>query len=95
MLSPVVMLVVGRYVGQMWATKRFEAAATESTLQDLVDAALARATHEKSGVHNKVLRTMLLAFGFTPTEYDHYPLRFVFRRPAGREIVPKLRHLFP
>ena len=47
---------------------------TESTLQDLVDAALARATHEESGVRNKVLRTMLSAFGFAPTEYDR-PLR--------------------
>jgi ATP-binding cassette, subfamily F, member 3 len=47
---------------------------TESTLQDLVDAALARATHEESGVRNKALRTMLSAFGFAPTEYDR-PLR--------------------
>ena len=43
---------------------------TESTLQDLVDAALARATHEESGVRNKALRTMLSAFGFAPTEYN-------------------------
>ena len=47
---------------------------TESTLHDLVDAALARATHEESGVRNKALRTMLSAFGFAPTEYDR-PLR--------------------
>ncbi|MGB6519156.1 MAG: ATP-binding cassette domain-containing protein [Candidatus Cybelea sp.] len=47
---------------------------TESTLQGLVDAALARATHEESGVRNKALRTMLSAFGFAPTEYDR-PLR--------------------
>ena len=47
---------------------------TESTLQDLVDAALARATHEESGVRNKALRTMLSAFGFAPAEYDR-PLR--------------------
>jgi ATP-binding cassette subfamily F protein 3 len=47
---------------------------TESTLQGLVDGALARATHEESGVRNKALRTMLSAFGFAPTEYDR-PIR--------------------
>jgi ATP-binding cassette subfamily F protein 3 len=47
---------------------------TESTLQDLVDAALAKATYEECGVRNKALRTMLSAFGFAPTEYDR-PLR--------------------
>lgn len=43
---------------------------TESTLQGLIDTALARATDEEWGVRNKVLRTMLSAFGFAPTEYD-------------------------
>lgn len=47
---------------------------TESTLQELVDAALARATHEEWGLRNKTLRTMLSAFGFAPTEYER-PLR--------------------
>ncbi|MFY9883587.1 MAG: ATP-binding cassette domain-containing protein, partial [Candidatus Cybelea sp.] len=62
---------------------------TESTLQDLVDAALARATHEESGVRNKVLRTMLSAFGFAPTEYDRPLLSF----SGGQRAKVALTHV--
>jgi ATP-binding cassette, subfamily F, member 3 len=47
---------------------------TEATLQQLVDAALERAPHEEWGLRNKMLRTMLTAFGFTEPEFEQ-PLR--------------------
>jgi ATP-binding cassette subfamily F protein 3 len=62
---------------------------TESTLQNLIDAALARATHEEWGVRNKALRTMLSAFGFTPAEYDRSLRSF----SGGQRAKVALAHL--
>ncbi|HEY3676837.1 MAG TPA: ABC-F family ATP-binding cassette domain-containing protein [Candidatus Tumulicola sp.] len=62
---------------------------TESTLQGLVDAALARASHEEWGARNKALRIMLSAFGFAPTEYDR-PLRSF---SGGQRAKVALAHL--
>jgi ATP-binding cassette subfamily F protein 3 len=47
---------------------------TQATLQELVDAALARAPDEQWGLRNKTLRTMLTAFGFAEADYER-PLR--------------------
>jgi ATP-binding cassette subfamily F protein 3 len=62
---------------------------TESTLQRLVDAALARAMHEEWGARNKALRIMLSAFGFAPTDYDR-PLRSF---SGGQRAKVALAHL--
>jgi ATP-binding cassette, subfamily F, member 3 len=62
---------------------------TESTLQNLIDAALAKATHEEWGARNKALRIMLSAFGFAPTEYDR-PLRSF---SGGQRAKVALAHL--
>jgi ATP-binding cassette subfamily F protein 3 len=62
---------------------------TESTLQSLIDAALAKATHEEWGARNKALRVMLSAFGFEPTEYDR-PLRSF---SGGQRAKVALAHL--
>ncbi|MEO7202513.1 MAG: ribosomal protection-like ABC-F family protein, partial [Candidatus Tumulicola sp.] len=62
---------------------------TESTLQSLIDAALAKATHEEWGTRNKALRVMLSAFGFEPTEYDR-PLRSF---SGGQRAKVALAHL--
>jgi ATP-binding cassette subfamily F protein 3 len=62
---------------------------TESTLQSLIDTALAKATHEEWGVRNKALRVMLSAFGFEPTEYDR-PLRSF---SGGQRAKVALAHL--
>ncbi len=47
---------------------------TEATLQELVDAALARATHEAYGMRSKTLRIMLATFGFREEAFSR-PLR--------------------
>ncbi len=47
---------------------------TGATLRELMDAALSRASDEEFGLRNKMLRTMLSAFGFTQQMYDR-PLR--------------------
>ncbi|HUN28829.1 MAG TPA: ABC-F family ATP-binding cassette domain-containing protein [Alphaproteobacteria bacterium] len=47
---------------------------TESTLQELIDAALARATPETWGMRNKTLHIMLAAFGFREEAFSR-PLR--------------------
>lgn len=47
---------------------------TEATLQELIDAALARATPEMRGLRNKTLRIMLAAFGFREEAFSR-PLR--------------------
>ena len=47
---------------------------TESTLHQLIDAALARTPPEAYGLRNKTLRIMLAAFGFREEAYDR-PLR--------------------
>lgn len=47
---------------------------TESTLQELVDAALARVTPDMYGLRNKTLRIMLAAFGFREDAFAR-PLR--------------------
>jgi ATP-binding cassette subfamily F protein 3 len=47
---------------------------TESTLQELIDAALARATPDDYGMRNKTLRIMLAAFGFREGAFAR-PLR--------------------
>ena len=47
---------------------------TESTLQELVDAALARATPDTYGIRNKTLRIMLASFGFREDAFAR-PLR--------------------
>jgi ATP-binding cassette subfamily F protein 3 len=47
---------------------------TQATLQQLVDAALQRASDEEFGLRNKLLRGMLRAFGFTQAD-DERPLR--------------------
>jgi ATP-binding cassette, subfamily F, member 3 len=62
---------------------------TESTLQGLIDASLAKATHEEWGARNKALRIMLSAFGFESTEYDR-PLRSF---SGGQRAKVALAHL--
>ena len=47
---------------------------TQATLQELVDASLARASHEEAGLRAKRLREMLRAFGFSVEDYAR-PLR--------------------
>lgn len=47
---------------------------TEATLQELIDAALARASHDEYGLRNKTLRIMLAAFGFREEAFAR-PLR--------------------
>lgn len=62
---------------------------TESTLQQLIDAALARVPHEEWGLKNKRLRTMLDAFGFTSEDYGR-PLR---EFSGGQRAKAALAHL--
>jgi ATP-binding cassette subfamily F protein 3 len=62
---------------------------TESTLQQLVDDALAKAAHEEWGARNKALRVMLSAFGFEPPEYDR-PLHSF---SGGQRAKVALAHL--
>ncbi|HEY1429644.1 MAG TPA: ABC-F family ATP-binding cassette domain-containing protein [Candidatus Tumulicola sp.] len=62
---------------------------TESTLQGLIDGALAKASHEEWGARNKALRIMLSAFGFEQTEYDR-PLRSF---SGGQRAKVALAHL--
>ena len=54
---------------------------TQATLQQLVDAALERAPHEEWGLRNKMLRAMLVAFGFSEAEFAA-AVALVLRRPA-------------
>ncbi|MDQ6933353.1 MAG: ABC-F family ATP-binding cassette domain-containing protein [Candidatus Eremiobacteraeota bacterium] len=47
---------------------------TEATLQQLLDAALSRASDDEWGLQNKILRAMLARFGFSARDYAR-PLR--------------------
>jgi ATP-binding cassette, subfamily F, member 3 len=62
---------------------------TEATLQQLIDGALERAPHEEWGLRNKMLRTMLAAFGFTEPEFAQ-PLRSF---SGGQRAKAALAHL--
>jgi ATP-binding cassette, subfamily F, member 3 len=62
---------------------------TEATLQQLIDGALERAPHEEWGLRNKMLRTMLAAFGFTEPEFEQ-PLRSF---SGGQRAKAALAHL--
>ena len=62
---------------------------TEATLQELVDAALARVADDDYDRKRKLLRTMLAAFGFAPEEYAR-PLR---EFSGGQRSKGALAHL--
>ncbi|HEY8314470.1 MAG TPA: ABC-F family ATP-binding cassette domain-containing protein [Candidatus Baltobacteraceae bacterium] len=62
---------------------------TDTTLQALIEAALARAADDEWGLRNKTLRTMLSAFGFEPADYDR-PLR---EFSGGQRAKAALAHL--
>ncbi len=62
---------------------------TQATLQQLIDAALERASHEEYGLRNKMLREMLRAFGFTQADYDR-PLR---QFSGGQRAKAALAHV--
>jgi ATP-binding cassette, subfamily F, member 3 len=62
---------------------------TQATLQQLVDAALARASHEEFGLRNKMLRAMLAGFGFTEDDFTR-PLR---QFSGGQRAKAALAHL--
>ncbi|MGZ3575155.1 MAG: ribosomal protection-like ABC-F family protein [Vulcanimicrobiaceae bacterium] len=62
---------------------------TEATLQELMDAALARVDHGEWGLRNKTLRTMLAAFGFSAADYAR-PLR---EFSGGQRAKAALAHL--
>ncbi|MFN2450024.1 MAG: ribosomal protection-like ABC-F family protein [Candidatus Baltobacteraceae bacterium] len=62
---------------------------TQQTLAQLVDAALEHAPHEEFGYRNKMLRTMLGAFGFAPEAFDR-PLR---EFSGGQRAKAALAHL--
>jgi ATP-binding cassette subfamily F protein 3 len=62
---------------------------TEATLQQLIDRALERVAHEEWGLRNKSLRTMLAAFGFSPSDRER-PLR---EFSGGQRAKAALAHL--
>jgi ATP-binding cassette subfamily F protein 3 len=62
---------------------------TQSTLYDLMEAALARVAHDEWGLQNKRLRTMLDAFGFSSGDYAR-PLR---EFSGGQRAKAALAHL--
>ena len=62
---------------------------TESTLQELIDAALARATPDKYGLRNKTLRIMLATFGFGEEAFAR-PLR---EFSGGQRAKAALAHI--
>ena len=62
---------------------------TQSTLGELVEAALQRASHEEYGLRNKMLRAMLAAFGFGEDDFDR-PLR---EFSGGQRAKAALAHL--
>lgn len=62
---------------------------TQATLGELVEAALARAGHEEYGLRNKMLRTMLAAFGFAEDDFNR-PLR---EFSGGQRAKAALAHL--
>jgi ATP-binding cassette subfamily F protein 3 len=62
---------------------------TQATLQELVDAALARAEHAEFGMRGKSLRIMLAAFGFRPDDFSR-PLRDF---SGGQRAKAALAHL--
>jgi ATP-binding cassette subfamily F protein 3 len=62
---------------------------TQATLGELVEAALQRASHEEYGLRNKMLRTMLAAFGFAQDDFDR-PLR---EFSGGQRAKAALAHL--
>lgn len=62
---------------------------TESTLQELVDAALARVEPSQWGLRNKTLRIMLSAFGFREDAYNR-PLR---EFSGGQRAKAALAHI--
>ncbi len=62
---------------------------TEATLQQLIDAALARVPDEEWGLKKKRLRTMLDAFGFSTADYER-PLR---EFSGGQRAKAALAHL--
>jgi ATP-binding cassette subfamily F protein 3 len=62
---------------------------TESTLQELIDLALAKVDAESWAQRNKALHVMLAAFGFTPAEYQR-PLRAF---SGGQRAKAALAHL--
>jgi ATP-binding cassette subfamily F protein 3 len=62
---------------------------TEATLQELVDAALARADHAEFGLRSKSLRIMLAAFGFTPDDFSRSLKSF----SGGQRAKAALAHL--
>jgi ATP-binding cassette subfamily F protein 3 len=62
---------------------------TQATLQELIDAALERASHEEFGLRNKVLREMLRAFGFSEADYQR-PLR---QFSGGQRAKAALAHV--
>jgi ATP-binding cassette subfamily F protein 3 len=62
---------------------------TRATLSQLVEAALSRANYEDYGLRNKMLRTMLAAFGFEAESFDR-PLR---EFSGGQRAKAALAHL--
>lgn len=62
---------------------------TQATLQQLIDAALERASHEEFGLRNKLLREMLRAFGFSEADYQR-PLR---QFSGGQRAKAALAHV--
>lgn len=62
---------------------------TESTLQELIDAALARATPDMYGMRNKTLRIMLATFGFREEAFAR-PLR---EFSGGQRAKAALAHI--
>ena len=62
---------------------------TKATLQELVDAALARAAHHEFGLRSKSLRIMLAAFGFEAADFSR-PLR---EFSGGQRTKAALAHL--
>jgi ATP-binding cassette subfamily F protein 3 len=62
---------------------------TQATLQELVDAALSRASYEEYGLRNKTLRAMLAAFGFAADAFQR-PLR---EFSGGQRAKAALAHL--
>ncbi|MDQ2872866.1 MAG: ATP-binding cassette domain-containing protein, partial [Candidatus Eremiobacteraeota bacterium] len=62
---------------------------TKTSLQGLIDAALARVTDEEWGLRNKTLHAMLAAFGFARADYER-PLR---EFSGGQRAKAALAHL--